>query len=350
MSLLITFLIGNGFDLAAGLKTSYPDFYDWYCNNPSSPDKEDSECIVKFKKEILKYKDKWAECEIELAHYTKEYTADNENEFIECYEDLHTKMAEYIRMVEKEYKDNLITDEAIESFCNGIINFYQELSPQEQKIFKPLMNVSKSGSITFSFISFNYTNILDRYIIRSVKKHKSFQVFNTINVNYSMSINANVLHIHGTTDHFPILGVGNESDVANKDLLKNSEINCDLLKQSCIDSLGEVWYEDANNLIDGSTIVCIFGMSLGQSDSHWWEKIVDWLNKDSHRHLIIFWHSPEPKNNCSAGKRDTQIKTVQKKLLDYSKLSQERKSNTQKRIHVVLNAENMLKVPAISRE
>ena len=31
----ITFLVGNGFDLSAGLRTAYRDFYDWYCAQPS---------------------------------------------------------------------------------------------------------------------------------------------------------------------------------------------------------------------------------------------------------------------------------------------------------------------------
>ena len=31
MSLNITFLIGNGFDIGLGLKTRYKDFYKYYC-------------------------------------------------------------------------------------------------------------------------------------------------------------------------------------------------------------------------------------------------------------------------------------------------------------------------------
>ena len=32
----ITFLVGNGFDIASGLDTSYAAFYNWYCNQPNT--------------------------------------------------------------------------------------------------------------------------------------------------------------------------------------------------------------------------------------------------------------------------------------------------------------------------
>lgn len=31
----ITFFIGNGYDINLGLKTSYPDFLNWYIKQPS---------------------------------------------------------------------------------------------------------------------------------------------------------------------------------------------------------------------------------------------------------------------------------------------------------------------------
>ena len=32
----ITFLIGNGFDISCGIRSSYGDFYKWYCKQDKS--------------------------------------------------------------------------------------------------------------------------------------------------------------------------------------------------------------------------------------------------------------------------------------------------------------------------
>lgn len=45
----VTYLIGNGFDLACGLKTKYVDSYAKYCISPSK-----NETIKNFKEDILK--------------------------------------------------------------------------------------------------------------------------------------------------------------------------------------------------------------------------------------------------------------------------------------------------------
>ena len=43
----ITFLVGNGFDIASKIDTSYGAFYEWYCDIDS-----DKEQIKKFRKNI----------------------------------------------------------------------------------------------------------------------------------------------------------------------------------------------------------------------------------------------------------------------------------------------------------
>ena len=44
----------------------------------------------------------------------------------------------------------------------------------------------------------------------------------------------------------------------------------------------------AEEIIDKSQIICIFGMSMGITDKRWWEKICAWLLANPHRILIIY--------------------------------------------------------------
>lgn len=43
----VTFLVGNGFDISAGLKTSYRDFYTWYLSQST-----DDPAVTKVKAHI----------------------------------------------------------------------------------------------------------------------------------------------------------------------------------------------------------------------------------------------------------------------------------------------------------
>jgi hypothetical protein len=48
--------------------------------------------------------------------------------------------------------------------------------------------------------------------------------------------------------------------------------------------------QQADSILKRSSIICIFGMSLGASDQIWWNKIVTWLSESSQRQLVVFCH------------------------------------------------------------
>ena len=81
----VTFLIGNGFDLACGMKTSYPDVYEEYIKT-SSP----TIVIENFKQDLIKEKTQekwgnWSDFEMGMAKYARNFS--NEKDFIECIAD-----------------------------------------------------------------------------------------------------------------------------------------------------------------------------------------------------------------------------------------------------------------------
>ena len=92
----ITFLVGNGFDLACGLKTKYTDVYEKYCVTESS-----NENIENFKKNILKdgYKN-WTDFEMALPRFGKELN--DFDKFSECLHDFAQFLEEYLEEEEKK--------------------------------------------------------------------------------------------------------------------------------------------------------------------------------------------------------------------------------------------------------
>ena len=57
--------------------------------------------------------------------------------------------------------------------------------------------------------------------------------------------------------------------------------------------VGQRKTERAKKIIQESHIICIFGMSMGNTDKIWWEEIIEWLVVNANNKLIIFWKGYE---------------------------------------------------------
>ena len=95
----VTFLIGNGFDLNCGLKSSYFDIYEEYKN----PKEGDSEIIRSFKKDLWDNIDRWGDFEVAMAEYMR--TFKSEKDFLECLRDFKAFTENYLQEEEKQYID-----------------------------------------------------------------------------------------------------------------------------------------------------------------------------------------------------------------------------------------------------
>ena len=83
------FMIGNGFDLNCGMKTSYKDVYRGYVK-----EKSDSNLINQFKRDISADIDNWSDFEMALAKYAGKFS--DENELLECCRDFNVYMSKYL--------------------------------------------------------------------------------------------------------------------------------------------------------------------------------------------------------------------------------------------------------------
>lgn len=112
----ILYVIGNGFDLNLGLKTSYKDFYDHYHSIESS--KKDIDLL---KKDLSDNYNNWADLELALGSYTEKL--ESSDVFDEVFEDILQQLAEYLKKQEsqfdvkgcdeKKFFENLIRPEKI---------------------------------------------------------------------------------------------------------------------------------------------------------------------------------------------------------------------------------------------
>ncbi|MPN40045.1 hypothetical protein SDC9_187580 [bioreactor metagenome] len=94
--------------------------------------------------------------------------------------------------------------------------------------------------------------------------------------------------MHGKRIKSPIIfGVDNEDQIANKELFHDPMFELSMLKPKINEELNKKKTQQCMDLIEKSSIVCIYGMSIGLTDTTWWKAIVAWLKKDR-SHCLIY--------------------------------------------------------------
>ena len=335
----ITFLVGNGFDISLGIKTSYADFYKWYYEQASNKSH-----IKDFKEHIFSQKGEyWSDFEAGLGRYTENFTVETVNDFFECYSDAQSSLVEYVKKETESLYFESYSDKDFEYLSKNLLNYYGELSPTEREVFKAIEDTTKKENTHYNFISFNYTNTLDLFVEKLSKK--PLRSYKDGSIHYSTTVNPNVIHAHGFTYEYPILGVNDESQISNKDLLEIPYFKETIIKPFCVKALGQSWHKKANQTIENSQVICVLGMSLGATDTKWWITLLNWLKESANRHIIIYWYTKNPPPKILTYKNLRLIGDVKERLTNYCNFNGSEKTRIKERIHIVINTKSVLRLP-----
>lgn len=278
----ITFLIGNGFDVNLGLKTRYTDFYPYYLG------KKHGDLLFNA---IADNYENWADLEVFLGQFLNQITPDDIDAFLDSKGVLENDLAEYLKAEEQCVS---ISEKATcTDFSQKIAGFYKEFSSKDQSEFTSWQKTI-SSVIRYHFISFNYTDALDK-IVNQAKK-QTFPGTHTCSSTRYQDELGNILHIHGTLINNLILGINDVTQIANPTLHDKKRLTDYIVKPSVNDSLGEQQTETAKRIIDNSDYVCVYGMSLGDTDRLWWEYLLQWLCGKSSRRLVLYIYGNQPTN------------------------------------------------------
>lgn len=269
----ITFLIGNGFDLNLGLNTRYTDVYEKYVETESQSDN-----IKKFKialkNDMFEYK-KWSDFEMGMAEYAANF--ETEAEFIECVRDFKSFMIEHIHMEElallPRIKDFKITD----AFYSSIWFFSMLLKPNSRDVF--IKKFETYSNWTANFISFNYTSALD-IIIETTTDHFS----------NPKRILGDVIHIHGRLDGDVILGVDNLEQFKNLKFPLSRKAKRSFIKPIVNSDYDSSRVSKALEMISTSSVICVYGLALGESDDMWRKALGKWLMSSRNNHLVYSYY------------------------------------------------------------
>lgn len=342
----ITFLIGNGFDKALGLKTAYMDFYKWYMGRSTA---KLPPCVRKFRSEIKDFVCKdgninpyWADAERGLANYTERFLTYEVEDFIKCYSDFSRHLMKYLNEQSKKISSGLARRMG-EAFIPQLFNFYQEVDPINRDIFEKLRMETK-GEAKLNIVTFNYTKSIDK-VFKTLSSNPLGSWKSNDGKTHSM-ITGTLVHAHGYTDRWPIMGVCDPVSIKKQALLRDSIFRSIMVKKESIKRTGERWRSQVIELIRKSKVICIFGMSIGETDSDYWEMIIQWLNEDPNRQLIVFWRGADPKYiPISINEKVQAEDDVVGKLCAHLENRSDKLGKLRNRIHVVIRAGKMFVLP-----
>lgn len=263
----VTFLLGNGFDINCGMRSTYKDAYKDYVKSPPNGD----EILERFRKDIKEDErlqfETWADFEMGMGEYAKTFSS--ENDFIKCVRDFKAYLHDYLSNEQNRVLQlvNKHSHECGKEMAESIVGFYQTGLTQNG-----IRNIQRFNDGSYSIISYNYTDKLLRRLIRLT----------------SLGINDRVVHIHGTLSNDVVLGVDNEKQIQNESFTltkrgKRAFIKPVLNAQSDISRV-----ETAMLYIRNADVLCVFGMSLGDSDTTWRNTIKTWLLENENHQLVYF--------------------------------------------------------------
>lgn len=316
----ITYIIGNGFDVNLGLKTKYSDFYDYYRNQPS-PSKE----VKQLKENIDRNKENWSDLELALGKYTTNFK--DSNSATEVMEDLCDHLTEYLKLQSLLIPQS--NEKLKEEMLRCLANPNEFFLPEDQKQIRSYYSSRLPAHGKITILSLNYTPSIER--ILDYKDNQPISIdSNDSWLGYGTEVHP-VLHPHHTLDDIILVGLNDESQIANQTLLGNETFKEYFIKPACNEMLSSGIENQCSDVINNSDLFVVFGSSLGATDKLWWQKITNrMVNSNSLLLLFIYDHKMqridrqlgsrkrEIINNFIShleGYTDTQIEDIKRKTL-----------------------------------
>lgn len=305
----ILYLIGNGFDLAQGLKTSYQDFYEYL--KTQKPINSVAELMME---EIQGSETEfWKDMELGLGKLTKK--VQDKAQFEVFYYDLCEKLRTYLTEQADTYR---ATPEIIDKYRRDLVRPDEYLNEREKLEYRNFFNVFGDNRIV-NIASFNYTNVLDIAIDANNSEHK----LPSFSGNYYLQP---ITNVHGRLNtSYLLMGVDDETQILNPSFANDEDVWDYLIKPQSNYEIGTLIDSRVEKNIQESNLIVTMGLSFGETDTKWWEAIGSRLKSGGKIRIILFIYNkdlpvdPRKQQPISRAKRKDFLRRCGIDENDYSK-------------------------------
>ena len=143
------------------------------------------------------------------------------------------------------------------------------------------------------------------------------------------------MHVHGYTTKNMVFGVNDDSQIADKTIFDGygEEYIEQLIKIKSNKMYEENTDEKAHQLLRNSDVIYVYGMSIGETDKLWWERICQVMKEKQYLQLILHKHDAIERS-LTGRKYTTYIKEERQKFVSFSDYSDEVKDEIMSRIYI----------------
>lgn len=278
-------LVGNGFDLSVGLRTSpqdfIPAFVEYAKSSEASPDAKNLAATIS-----ADGIDEWSSFEEKMGEFSTEFDVSSTDSY-----QAETAVLTRFLGIWLEKQQELVDDEFIKENARdcmlSLAKWREQLPALQQNQITNLRSLHSNEHWAFDLISFNYTNTLER-LYRLVGGEGT--ELSSLNGGFKMEL-GKFIYAHEKLPGPIVCGVNDESQISNEMFRDSPSIVRNLVKGNI---QREVLYSDndskAGDAIKVSCMAMVFGMSIGVTDKRWWHSLVSRLREDANYLLIIFAH------------------------------------------------------------
>jgi len=327
----VTFLIGNGFDMRMGIASSYKSVEDHYIGLERT-----DKTIKAFQQSLKEQGEYWSDFELAIGKYTALFNDDDQQSFISCLEDFTMELVEYLQSEEDKVDFSLCDKEIKEEFWRSIKSFDDELGPAYKKQINGILATGEA--VVFRFISFNYTHLLDKCLETAFDAKTIVGSHAIGNTSYNHTVNKHVIHIHGELPGPVLMGVDNGGQIEKEVWAKQRRFIQSMAKPLMNERFGSLVDVETLNTINRSNVICLFGLSMGETDHTWWKSIGNWLNDQNHR-LVIFGHISKLEGRSLTIQRRFRLEDdIKDRFMDLAEIGASDRSEIESRIFVYINS------------
>lgn len=283
----VVHLVGNGFDISAGLRTSANYLIDEFCRIVDR-----GECVpasVKNLADTIRDEglSKWSDFELKLGEYTANARVkDNPEAFLEAKSHFDTVLRECL-IARNELIDESFVEANAKQCLGSLKNIFSALEPGEQdRRFSVHKNLSNPNSFNHHIATFNYTQTL-----QLMCDHVGYQTVLFNGDPHGTHTLQSFNYAHSSIDGMPVCGVDNADQIGNESFRSNATILATFIKKDIQIDSGKIEDRAVFGLIRQADVFCVHGAAFGSTDSRWWQAIRDRMLNCAHAILVISSYS-----------------------------------------------------------
>lgn len=269
----ILYILGNGFDKAQGMKTSYPEFYQYLMENTDSG----SPLLQQLKKDIKEETLLWSDMEEAFGQFTSRVK--NPIDLENLYFELSDNLQMYLEAEENAFNPS---ENLKRKFVVDFVHPSRYMGETDKIKYNTFVKRIGVGH-DISVMTLNYTDTLERLLSLGSATDKRIDSNNYFR---------QVIHVHGRLNDSIIIGVDNEEQIANEQFRKNEDVTDFLIKIKSNVAMKYTRHRTCESLISNAHLIILYGVSLGKTDARWWKLIGEQFKKRNNLCVIQYLYKP----------------------------------------------------------